>query len=675
MKLKNKDGELFDLSPDTQIEIERTNPFFIEWGEQSLPVMLPSTDKNKRLLGQIQNIASREKSEKIEVYLHEKVFNMKAQMVLLSYNDTEGFECSLLLNEGSLNSRVQDLDIADVFGDETLRYASVNACVDFLRALMMKEDERFSVFRIASSPDENGKCRYLNLVNEKQPDGYSDFLNRYETEETSDNKTIRIPAGCYMSPFVKLNYLLKRIFKHLGYSFEPGFLSKVPFSNLVVLNNTADTIVKGAIKMTDILPGCSVSTLLNVLRKKFCMEFAVDDVKRIVSVVLFNELIESMPEKDLTIELTGRPSIAFPEVYKQLKLHTDCVANTLTSSSDWTKNVQIDAEQSDYTSLKKLYPDALLDRNSGTIYRLGFKGMNAVIDGVGALNTDYYTGETLAAEEMTCDECMPGMICSKAINGITFWVPLPVVEEFRFLYTRVIMDDEKSSVGDADTKGNMEVSNTDSLPVMLAFAGRISRLGYDIGTTSNYYYDEKLWDYTLFWNGPDGLFEKFWRKYDDILRNSMHKISVDLLLSEANKMQLSSTGKVIIQGQELLPETIRFVVGSRDLSTCDFYTIAKHEPISQAPKQTWPKVAKYSWQINSTKNPNYWYVKLNAEPETIYYAPPTEAEFAAGGQYHKVVYQAKMGNKIDENGNITDAVDGTVTVWLEPRLTIYPFPF
>lgn len=41
MKLKNKDGELFDLSPDTLIEIERTNPFFIEWGEQSLPISLP----------------------------------------------------------------------------------------------------------------------------------------------------------------------------------------------------------------------------------------------------------------------------------------------------------------------------------------------------------------------------------------------------------------------------------------------------------------------------------------------------------------------------------------------------------------------------------------------------------------------------------------------------------
>lgn len=674
MKLKNKDGELFDLSPDTQIEIERTNPFFIEWGEQSLPVTLPPTDKNKRLLGQIQNIASREKSVKTDVYLHEKVFNMKAQMVLLSYSDTDGFECSLLLNEGSLNNRVQDVDIADVFGDEELRYASVNACVDFLRSLMMKEDERFSVFRIASSPDEDGKCRYLNLVNEKQPDGYSEFMNRYETTETLDDKTIKIPPGCYISPFVKLNYLLKRIFKHLGYTFEPGFLAKKPFANMVVLNNTADTIVKGTIKMTDILPGCSVGTLLNVLRKKFCMEFAVDDVKHVVSVVLFNEVINSISKTDLTVELVGKPSITFPETYKQLKLHTDCVQHILSASEGWMKNVQIDAEQSDYMSLKKLYPDALLDKNSGTIYRLGVKGLNAVLDGIGSMNTDYYTGGTLPTEEITCDECMPGMICSKGLSGVTFWPPLPVVSEFRFLYTKVIMDDEKSSVNDSDNKkGNLDVSNSDELPVMLAFAGRISDMGYDIGTTSNYYNDEKLWDNTLFWNGPDGLFEKFWKKYDEMLRNSKHLISAELLLSEANKMQLSSTGKIIVRGQELLPETIRYVVGSRSVSTCDFYTISKHKPISLAPEQTWPKTSKYSWQLNSKYTPNRWYATLNAVPETTYYPPPTDAEYAAGGEYHKMVYPAKVGNNMDKEGNITDAVDGTATVWLEPRLSAYPF--
>lgn len=670
MKLKNKDGELFDLSPDTLIEIERTNPFFIEWGEQSLPLSLPPTDKNKRLLGQIQNIASRGRAEKVEVYLHEQVFNMKAQMVLLSYNDKDGFECSLLLNEGSLNNRVQDLDIADVFGDETLKFVSVNACVDFLRTLMKTDNERFAIFRIVALPEDKGKFRHLNLMDKKQADGYYDFTNRNETVETSGENTINIPAGCYISPFVKLNYLLKRIFGHLGYTYEPGFLGSVPFSNMVVLNNTADTIVKGSIKMTDILPDCSVGTLLDVLRKKFCMEFAVDDVKRIVSVVLFNEIVDSISSKDLTGVLAGKPSITYPESYKQLKLHTDYVQHVLCSLSFSLvgENITIEADQSDYLSLKNLYPDALFDRNSGTIYRLGVKGHAAVIEGIGTMATDYYTGGSLSTEEITCDECMPGMVCSKTSFGTTFWPPAPVVEKYRFLHTKVIMDSEKDSAGDTqENEGKMDVSDTDELPVMLAFAGRISGMGYDFGTISNYYDDNKQWDYALYWNGPDGLFEKFWRKRDDLLRNSLHKISVDLLLSEADKMQLSSTSKITVQGQELIPETIRYVVGENNLSTSDFYTISKHEPISSAPKQTWPAVSDYYWELKSKTNPNRRYVEYNAEPETIYYAPPTAVEYAAGGEYHHVTYNVKLGNSKDENGKITDPVEGTVTVWLVPH--------
>ncbi len=675
MELKNKDGERFDLSPDTRIEIERTNPFFIEWGEQSLPISLPATDKNKRLLGQVQHIAGRRRITKVDVYLHEQVFNVRAKMVLLSYNEKEGFECSLLLNEGSLNNRVQDVSIADVFGDETVRFASVGECVDFLRSLWKTEDERFAIFQISSVPDENGKCANLNIVTlEKLPDGYYDLKNRNETVEVLDEKSINIPAGCYITPFVKVNYLLKRVFKYLGYTFDPGFLSTAPFANMVVLNNTADTIVNGSIRFTDILPDCKVGTLLNVFRKKFCMEFAVDDVRQKVSVLLFNEIIDSLAKQDLTLIMNGKPAIAFPENYRQLKLHADCIPHVLASSSDYRQSVQIDTDQSNYVSLKNLYPDALLDKNSGTIYRLGFKGHKAILDGVGSLNTDYYTGGSLQAEEIECEECLPGMSCAKAVNGVTFWDAHPVVDELRFLHTLVVMDDEKNNVDDSENgAGGADVSDTYSLPVMLTFTGRVTGMGRDIGTTSNYYYDNRLWNYTLFWNGEGGLFETFWRKYDSVLRNSLHKISADLILSEGDKMQLSSTGKIILEGQELIPETIRYVVGKKELSTCDFYTIANHEPVSEAPVQTWPKISRYSWQVNSEIYPSRRYASYNAEPETIYYDPPTEAEYNAGGQYHRQVFPAKVGNKQDESGTITDAIDGTVTVWLVPILTSFPF--
>ena len=52
MKIINTQaGQAYDLEPGTQIEMERTNLFFNEWGEQSVPMELPDTDRNRALCG------------------------------------------------------------------------------------------------------------------------------------------------------------------------------------------------------------------------------------------------------------------------------------------------------------------------------------------------------------------------------------------------------------------------------------------------------------------------------------------------------------------------------------------------------------------------------------------------------------------------------------------------
>ena len=43
-------GEAYQLNPDTQLSVERTNPFFNDYGEQTVPCPLPASDHNMRLL-------------------------------------------------------------------------------------------------------------------------------------------------------------------------------------------------------------------------------------------------------------------------------------------------------------------------------------------------------------------------------------------------------------------------------------------------------------------------------------------------------------------------------------------------------------------------------------------------------------------------------------------------
>ncbi len=60
MKIVHSSGKAYQLAPDTQIEIERPNLFFNDYGEQSLPVHFPHTDLNRELTGYPDMVANRE---------------------------------------------------------------------------------------------------------------------------------------------------------------------------------------------------------------------------------------------------------------------------------------------------------------------------------------------------------------------------------------------------------------------------------------------------------------------------------------------------------------------------------------------------------------------------------------------------------------------------------------
>ncbi len=75
-------------------------------------------------------------------------------------------------------------------------------------------------------------------------------------------------------------------------------------------------------------------------------------------------------------------------------------------------------------------------------------------------------------------------------------------------------------------------------------AGTVTNRVSGYGTTST-----KLWNFTLLLHGEDGIYERFYREYDDLLRNSLHTVTARLMLSQTQKMSLHSHLPVIIKGQ------------------------------------------------------------------------------------------------------------------------------
>lgn len=668
MKIIHSSGKELKLKPGTVLEMERANPFFNDYGEQSLPVKLPSDEYNREILGFPDDMAGVNKMpSRADATIQEGIFSIRCRQAILSASQKEGIDTSFYLNSGSFYEKMKDVQLTTVFKDKKIKFQSLTSAVNFVRSLMITPDPRFSCFPVLAESHDNGEIICLNRMGGPiQSDGYYTLWNAQYREETVDDKTVSTPAGYYITPFIKALHLLQEIFKYLGYTLEDNFFSRTePFRSMVFLNNNIDTIVNAEIRYDQIVPNCNISTILDIFRYKFCCEFIPDESGRSVKIVLFNELIESKANQDLTKLLTTPININHGGKYKQVKLSAE-KGQTL-SYNDEGKLVSLSP---DYLSksmyeIASMYPEAFIDLTRGWIIREGFTPVDYVIEKVGSLNCGYYAGGTLEAEKKESPDTLVSIEFETLSSGIA-----PYIETTRAVNSKIVWNNEP-------TKGSNTENSTQEkaeLKPMLCFtAHRSSRC--DSGTVYAYLDTrEKIWDYSLAYNGPEGLFEKFWRKYDDMLRNSMRPVTTKMLLSDIDKLNISAHEKVIIKNQELLPNVIKYNVGKNVDTECTFFTTKLYNPISSAkPESEHFRSSKYQWKRGWSKNvgSQYNWMQLKTQPPVAFLPPPTEEEYRKGGRFYVETHACWFAVEIKLMGKIpvlVDKVEGTLTVWLEPIL-------
>lgn len=95
------------------------------------------------------------------------------------------------------------------------------------------------------------------------------------------------------------------------------------------------------------------------------------------------------------------------------------------------------------------------------------------------------------------------------------------------------------------------------------------------------------WEYSLLYNGEHGIYERFYRDMDNLLRNSLHPVKADLLLSSTQKMNIKSHSKVYLCGQELLINKLVYSIGGKDEpKESEFFTTLLHTPVKVAPPES-----------------------------------------------------------------------------------------
>lgn len=214
MKIVHSSGKELKLNPGTVLEMERSNPFFNEYGEQSLPVKLPSDDYNRKILGFPDDMAGVNKMpSRADATIQDGIYSIRCRQAILSASRKDGIDTSFFLNIGSFYEKMKDVQLTTVFKDKVVKFSSLTTAINFVRSLMITPDPRFSCFPVLAESHDNGEIICLNRVSGPiKPDGYYTLWNEQYREETVDDKTVSTPAGYYITPFIKAIHLLEEVF-------------------------------------------------------------------------------------------------------------------------------------------------------------------------------------------------------------------------------------------------------------------------------------------------------------------------------------------------------------------------------------------------------------------------------------------------------------------------------
>lgn len=649
MKIINLDKqEAYHLQPDAKLEVERTNPFFNDYAEQTIPMDLPASDHNRRLLGFPDLFGGRNKMVTSDVSIQDGEFHAQCRQAVLSATRKGTIQTSFYLNDGSFYSRIQNVSLKDIFNTaaDTITFASMNAVLAWCRGLRADNDTRFTIFPVLVTDDSglSGGFNYkiLNAYGkdsvigsrteviaevffgdftqtvditgfDPDVDGTGcDFYNAVQRTEYVNQIPITIGPGYYISPFIRVNHVLSRIFAHFGYTLQENFFTQTaPFNKMVLLNNRIDTLVNLKLIVSDLLPDVSATEMLAVIRKKFNCEFSVDEGSRTVGIVFLKDVVASPPDADLTDRVTADPTVNYKSEkdFKRLKL---------------TPAATLDGEAEDnYDNLAEMFktaPTAIFDPVTGAFARIGYSGDYAVSVKIGEPSQPYDTGEGLETEEVEIPECIP----EPRTLITTYSNEDGAVEHSygQFLYVGGYKTVNSKMVIAGDDNQESTDGTYKLLP-MLAFVSTAS--GHAEGTISPYdirsseavtrapgsqYPYQKLWNYALYYNGEDGIFERFYRQYDQLLRNSLMPVKVRLLLTQSEKQNLKAWAKVTIRGVAFLLGKLKFTLGGKtepvesELLTSALYKDPATGIISQAKtiSEMLPMMAaEYRWVGRQTE--------------------------------------------------------------------------
>ncbi len=522
-------GIALDLPKEFSLTLNLKSPMFNDIGDYSFPFKIPSTDRNKSVLGWKHRIESvRDQYEYFDGCL---LFNgsvIFSGQVRIKEANLQFYEGALYVQNGSFNYKVKEAYLDEQPLGEMHFPNEISALA------------YFNYVRYFGYPDvdfQMPECFNFDYFDPKTTDAELDCYNK--TDVTENLKLVSTEgAKMLLVPMFYLRFVIKKVISIMGYSLEDEFFSKgTSLSTLVIYNSFSVNDLYWTIK--DLyyqvhMPHVKIGKFFTDIQKFFNCTFLVDDHLKTVRIVSNQDRLKALPYIDFSSNILDLSN----------QISDQILGMKLSMTPDNGDKVYEDltTAESDFFNYLKASVQTFADLPGRPITNL--------------FDLRYVISENKWYQFGT--------------SGANTWLEAAPSE---FLYINFMygqpLDNNKTEVGicmvcpQDEVTGRVGNLGTDYAKIVpkLAFAELRSVLGYHDRVSCHPYSD----DLRLIWYGPNGLFMKFHKDWLDWFFNSRKFVQITKQMDYLELKDLDFGSKYRIGGVNYLLSEVQVTLNMDSL--------------------------------------------------------------------------------------------------------------
>ena len=545
MRLYTEMGE-FTLPEDFALEMKTNNPVFTSEGSSSSTFSLPATHENLEAAGRPDRLSRREAFlNNVECIMQLGAFQLQGHLIVTSCNSEE-IGCCFTYNEGSLYAAYKDNKLKDIL--QYVKYYPSTMNMATLAQDTQNEMEgknnpptKFVRFPVTVQIAE-GLDIILNVLEDTSDEGGISYGNIvYKARSyTKGDITVNVPEGYGLTAFPLLHHIIEVIFKTVGrFNIVRNDFSEEPFNHLVLVHPVADLMCKGNIAYKDVVPDIKLSDFINWLQDKFGAYITVNGND--VSIIILDKMLSDSPAFDLTPYIDDDLSLRIPDrKHFNIEMDTSLAPATTANKSDFLNKYGSIQEVSKVPDKTGIY----LHTPTGGIYQVTKTG-NAYKQKFLGYNNFPFSGQfwepSIEETKKTEDKALG---CHQ---GYARYLPnpYPLYLGNAVHYNTAINEEEEEQ----------------EHPLMVAWA---YYRGYWTGSVTGVKSDG-----TVIYPGlnPEGVFSRFWRKYNTLYLNLAPDASVTVHIPADELRKLDITKPVLIEHNRAIIKSYTYTVSKDGITS------------------------------------------------------------------------------------------------------------